>query len=142
MKYFTILFFIICVTNASARKHKATPLKISQYDYFDFIDEYGLDDTSIVLIDLFLKKRIEQGIGEMSFLPLSSATTLIIPPVGIVLTAISLPVAIHGGYIYIKYSKKRLSKILTKYQNGKHLSKGLMKKVKNHYKLMEIENRT
>ncbi len=115
-------------------------LKISEYDYFDFIDEYGLDDTSIVIIDLFLRKRIEQGVGEMSFLPITVAVSVVVPPIGIALTAIALPLTVHGSYVYMKYSKKRLAKVLEKYSNNKQLSKGLMKKIKKHYQVLENES--
>lgn len=131
---------IFCSLTIYANNPKIYPPKISQYNYVDFMDKYAIDDTSTVIIDLFLNKRNEQGATELSFLPITGTIALIVPPIGIPLTAIYSPVAIHGCYIRVKYSKKKLEKTLKKYTNGEKMSNHLSKKIKKHYRLMKLEN--
>jgi len=139
MKTFLTILFLFILSVGFSKNHRDKVLKIKQYDYFDFLDNYGKDDTSIVIIDYFLKKRMENGLGEMSILPLTGVVALVVPPIGLVLSAVAFPVFIHGSYTYLKFSNKRLARVLTKYNNGGGLSKRLTKKIKSHFQSMHDE---
>lgn len=147
---FTGVFFLNGIANSDKKNDKKTTVKtkveiktekkeIRKYDYDDFVKRFGQDDTSKVIIDLFLRKRNAQGVGEMTFLPITAAITFVIPPVGIALSLISLPMAAHGGFMMSKYSKKRLAKVLADYNSNKKMNKRLMKKVKKHFLILENE---
>jgi hypothetical protein len=136
MKTLTLISLLFCSTVFFANNPKTPPLKISQYNYFDFMDKFALDDTSVVIIDFFLRTHNEKTIGEMSESPLNStvqATTSGPSPV-----VNQLPV--HKKYLHLKYSKKRLAKTLNKYNNGKGVSKSLSKKIIKHYQVMALQN--
>ena len=64
--------------------------------YNQYINEYGNDKTSVTLINLFFDKRDNAGIGQMSFLPVSSTIAIIYPPVGVGLVVISCPLFVFA----------------------------------------------
>ena len=72
MKTLILISLLFCSTIFFANNPKTPPLKISQYNYFDFMDKFALDDTSVVIIDFFLRTHNEKTIGEMSESPLNS----------------------------------------------------------------------
>jgi len=53
MKTFLTILFLFILSVGFSKNHRDKVLKIKQYDYFDFLDNYGKDDTSIVIIDYF-----------------------------------------------------------------------------------------
>lgn len=97
--------------------------------YRDFVNQYGIDDTSRAIIDVFFDKREDSGSGQMSFLPLSTAIVAINPPIGLGLMAISTPLFVSGLITYKKYSRKNLLKTLVNYQENAVLSKRFKKRV-------------
>ncbi len=142
MKTILSIPIIILSLTIYAKKPKTYPSKISEYNYFDFMDKYGENDTSAAIIDLFLNKRNEQGVAEMSFFPITSSIAIIAPPIGIPLTLIYSPIAIHGCFLRVKYSKKRLEKTLKKYNKGERINKHLTKKINKHYQLIKLDDAT
>ncbi len=90
-------------------------------NYDQYIDQYGVDDTSRAIIDIFFDKRANNASGKMSFLPLSGAVTVVFPPIGLGLMAISSPLFVSGLITKSNYSRKKLMNILVTYQNNSFL---------------------
>ena len=104
MKYLIIITLIFSTYNLSFAAKK----QAKHYSYEQYIEKYGTDQTSITIIDLFFNKRNYSGIGQMSFLPVSSAVGIIVPPIGLVTMAISTPFFVNGLLVRHKYSHKNL----------------------------------
>jgi len=134
----TILTIILIFFGLTMSAQKNYPTKISKYTYGDFIEKYGTDDTSIAMIDLFLTKRNEQSSTQLSFYPILISLGFIVPPIGVPLTVGYTPVAAHGAFLRIKYSKKRLEKMLIKHHNGEKLGKHLTKKIAQRHRLIQM----
>ena len=133
MKYL-ILISAIFLSSSYYNAQENKPKKLS---YEQYIIQYGTDDTSIAIIDIFFDKRENSGAGQMSFLPLSSAVIIVSPPVGIGLMAISSPLFVNGLIISNKYSHKNLLKTLISYQNENILSRHNRKMVANLIQIQE-----
>ncbi len=139
MRYFLIALFILLFYYSSSAKKETS----NHLTYDEYILEYGIDSKSVAIIDLFFNKRNLSGIGQMSFLPVSSSVAIIVPPIGLALMAISSPLFINGLLIRNKYSHKNLLVALEYYQNNNLLSNRFKKKINrilHNKKLDEIEN--
>jgi hypothetical protein len=126
MKY-TLLFSIIIFlsVNCIAKKHKTKKNKHPKLSYHEYIDQYGNNDTSIAMINLFFHKRNETAIGKMSFLPVAASITVILPPIGLGLSALSSPLFISGLITRSRYSHKNLLIALKNYHNINMFSENL-----------------
>lgn len=89
MKYLFTLILIISSLNILAKHPK-------HLNHEQYLEKYGVDETSIAIIDLFFEKRNLSGNGQMSFLPVSASIALFAMPIGIVTTAISTPLFVNG----------------------------------------------
>jgi len=119
-----IIFFSISLSHFSQANEK---IKFRKLNYKDF-KKLSINDTSDVIIDIFYDKKDNTAIGQMSFLPITVAIFIISPPISVGLTTISFPVFLHGGYVLIKYRKKKLYDVLTVYQTTNSLPKWIRKK--------------
>jgi hypothetical protein len=123
------LILIISSNFSYAKSNNTKKNKNHKLCYGEFIDKYGIDDTSIAIINIFFDNREELGKGQMSFLPISAIVTTVAPPIGISLMAVSSPFFVNGWITCNKYSKKKLVKTLNNYQNKNILSDDVKKKV-------------
>ncbi len=121
----TLTLFLCCSIYSQEK------IKYRKLTYSDFKSEFGYNDTSLVVMDIYFDKKENSAYGEMSFLPITVG--LIFVPnfsiIGVATTAISLPIFVHGSYTLIKYSKRNLHKTLSKYNETKKLPKWLQKRV-------------
>ena len=121
MKQIFLFSAILLLCNfCFAKEHSETKKSAHKLTYEQYIDQYGIDDTCIAIIDIFFDKRSNAGAGQMSFLPLSGAVTVVVPPIGIGLMAVSAPLFVSGLITKSNYSRKKLMNILVDYQ-GEHL---------------------
>ncbi len=118
-------------------QHKKVNKKDHQLNYEEFITHYGVDDTSIAIIDIFYDKRKNCAGGKMSFLSLSAGITLINPSIGVGLMAVSTPLFVSGTITHIKYNRKHLLKALVDYQNQNLIPKNLKERIVTY---LEEEN--
>lgn len=109
-------------------------------NYEESITKYGVDDTSIAIINVYFDKRHNAGTGQMSFLPLSLALTTVAPPIGIGLTMVSAPMFVNGLIVRSRYSQKNMIKALNNYNSEKILTDKVRRKVTN-YMLEEQEDK-
>ena len=115
------------ITNNKVNCCKAN--KQEQISYEEFINHYGIDDTSLAIIDIYFDKRENSAAGRMTMIPVAAAITLINAPIGVGLMAISTPIALSGVYTRIKYNRTHLVKTLVNYQNENILTANLKHKV-------------
>lgn len=115
--------------NTSKKKHKL--------NYNEFMIKYGGNDTAAVIIEIFFDKRENVAKGQMSFLPISTAIAVVLPPVGVGLMVISTPLFINGMIINQKYNRKKLMNILEEYQYNNELPLKLKDQV---IAILEAEN--
>lgn len=111
--------------------------------YNDFTKEFAINDTALVVIDLFFDKKDNGAYGEMLFLPISVGLAAIPQTrnIGVVLTVISAPLFLHGCYILVKYRKGKLYKMLSEYKTTKELPKWLQRKVDKQLGLYKVIDR-
>jgi len=102
-------------------------IKYRKLDYNDFL-KYSVNDTSSVVIDVFFDKKDNTALGQMSFLPISSAVYIISPQLSIGLTLISFPLFVNGSYLLVKYRKKKLFMVLNEYKETGYLPNWVRKK--------------
>ncbi len=129
--YLILAFNIIGLVSYSQSPDTIRDSKAYKLSYDEFQNQYGTDDTSAALIDLFFSKRDEKAFGQMTMLPLSTGVTLIMPPVGVYLMAISTPIFVNGLIVQSKYSRKKLLAALNNYHDNQALSLSHQKKVTN-----------
>ena len=130
MKFLTIILSIIFIsTNVYSQKHKIKKLKTQKLEYRDFLFQYGKDETAVAIIDVYFDKKNNNGIGKLSFLPVSTSVTFIAPPIGIPLIAISIPVAMSGLITLSRYNNQNLLKDLYYYNKTSMIPKRLKRKV-------------
>ncbi len=131
--FYLALIFILFSGLSHAKSNKLT--------YDEYIQQYGTNDTSIAIIELYFDKRDNSGIGQMSFLPLTTAVAAVVPPVGVGLMAISTPLFLNGIRVRHKYSHKKLLSVLNTYHNENRLSDKLEQQVVQILEFQrEIEN--
>ncbi len=124
------LFAIAGNNSKSAKKNKQVKAnKEHKLNYDEFVSKYGADDTSLAVIEIFFDKRENAAKGQMSFLPLSTAIAVIIPPLGVGLMAVSTPIFINGLIVNQKYNRRKLKNILDEYQSTNELPVKLQNKV-------------
>jgi len=130
MKNIYPILMILLLSNYSiAQKNNYENNKDATLSYEEYINEYGVNDTSIAIVNLFFDKRDYSSTGKMSFLPLSATVTVFIPPLGIGLMAISSPLFVSGLITRNKYSHKNLIETLDNYQKNNVLSIKIKKKL-------------
>jgi hypothetical protein len=117
-----IASFIICST-CFAGKKVAKKMNSEKLCYQDYIDQYGINDTSKAIINFYFDKRELSAAGKMSFLPLSMVLAIVVPPIGLGLMAISSPLFVSGVITRKKYNNKNLIKELNNYNVNNILSK-------------------
>jgi hypothetical protein len=126
---FLISIIILLSNNCFAQKNHSENNKVHKLSYEEYMNQYGTDDTSKAIIEFFFDKREYSAAGKISFLPLSAAVTIAVPPIGIGLMTISSPLFISGLITRKKYNHKNLIKTLDNYQNNNLLSANIKKKV-------------
>jgi|GEM_PF-807486 len=127
--YLILVFITAGLISYSQSPDSIRDSKSYKLSYNEFQNLYGTDDTSAALIDLFFSKRDEKAFGQMTMLPLSTGVTLVMPPVGIYLMAVSTPIFVNGLIVQSKYSRKKLLVALNDYHENKLLSDSHQKKV-------------
>jgi hypothetical protein len=137
MKKLIIISVLFLSYNCFAQNGRLNKINDKLY-YEDFIDQYGGNDTSRAIIDIFFDKKEYSATGKMSFLPLSAGITIVSPPLGIGLLVVSTPLFISGVITRRKYSQKNLLKTLTEYNESKTMAKNIKRKV-NLLLLAELE---
>jgi len=129
MKFTTLSLFIVLINNvchANIELRETPPHNLS---YNNYVNQYGIDDTCLAIIEIFFDKRENLGNGQMSFLPISTGVAVIVPPIGIGLMAVSVPLFVNGMLVRNKYSNRKLLKTLIAYQNDKILTNKMRKKI-------------
>lgn len=126
---FLISIIILLSNNCFAKKKSANNNNTHKLSYEEYMNQYGTDDTSKAIIEFFFDKREYCAAGKMSFLPLSAAVTVVVPPIGIGLMVVSSPLFISGIITRSRYNHKNLLKTLDNYQNNNFLSANIKKKV-------------
>ena len=139
MKKLIIISIVLFFSSFCFSQHEKKNKKDYQLDYEEFITHYGVDDTSIAIIDIFYDKRKNCAGGKISFLPLSAGITLINPSIGVGLMAVSTPLFVSGTITHIKYNRKHLLKALVDYQNQNLIPKNLKKRIVTYLEI-EAEN--
>ena len=137
MKKLILMSIIVLSSGHCFSQHQKENKKDYQLNYEGFITHYGVDDTSIAIIDIYFDKRQNCGGGKMSFLSLSAGIAAIYPPIGVGLLAVSTPLFISGSITRIKYNRKHLLTALINYQNDRIISENLKARVDTY---IAIEN--
>ena len=133
MKNLILIPIILLMTNSiSAEKNSSEKQQQARLDYEECIQLYGVDDTSIAIINIYFDKRYSAGVGQLSFLPVTAALTFFNPPIGVVLMAVSSPMYINGVIKINKYSQKNMIKALNNYHNNNILAEKIRGKVINY----------
>jgi len=122
MKNLLLISIIVLSSGHCFSQHQKENKKDHQLNYEEFITHYGVDDTSIAIINIFYDKRQNCAGGKMSFLSLSAGIALLNPPIGVGLLAISSPLFVSGAITHVKYNRKHLLSALVNYQNEKILT--------------------
>ncbi|OFY93952.1 MAG: hypothetical protein A3K10_14895 [Bacteroidetes bacterium RIFCSPLOWO2_12_FULL_31_6] len=137
MRNLFLISIIVLSSGYCFAQHEKENKKDYQLNYEEFITHYGVDDTSIAIIDIYFDKRQNCAGGKMSFLSLSAGVALLNAPIGIGLMAVSTPLYVSGTITRIKYNRKHLLKTLINYQNENILTANLKQRVVTY---LEIEN--
>lgn len=129
MKNLILITIILLMTNSVSAEKNRSEKKQARLDYDECIQLYGVDDTSIAIINIYFDKRYSVGVGQMSLLPVTAALTVFTPPIGVVLMAASSPLYINGIVKFNKYSQKNMIKTLNNYRDNNILSDKIRFKV-------------
>ena len=129
MKNLILIPIILLMTNSVSAEKNRSEKKQARLDYEECIQLYGVDDTSIAIINIYFDKRYSVGVGQMSLLPVTAALTVFTPPIGVVLMAASSPLYINGIVKFNKYSQKNMIKTLNNYRDNNILSDKIRFKV-------------
>lgn len=141
MKNLLLIPIILIMTNSiSAEKNHSEKQQQARFDYEECIQLYGVDDTSIAIINIYFDKRYSAGVGQMSLLPVTAALTVFTPPIGVVLMAASSPLYINGMVKFNKYSQKNMIKTLNNYHNNNILAENIRNKVVNYLMDEKMDN--
>ena len=136
MKTMYLIPIILLMTNSvSAEKNsssKKETQKTVQLNYDECIQLYGVDDTSIAIINIYFDKRYTAGVGQLSFLPVTAALTVFTPPIGAILLVVSSPLYVNGAIKFKTYSQKNMIKTLKNYQNNNVMAEKMREKVENY----------
>lgn len=136
MKTIYLIPIILLMTNSvsaeKTRSEKKENQKTVRLNYDECIQRYGVDDTSIAIINIYFDKRYTAGVGQMSFLPVTAALTIITPPIGATLMIVSSPLYVNGALKFNTYSQKNMVKTLNNYHNNSVLAEKMREKVVNY----------
>jgi len=121
-KIIILLLITTCFTPLFAFEKEDNSVQ-KNFSYDELIITHANNDTCKALIEIFFEKRRNTAIAKMSFLPISAATTAIVPPVGLALMAASTPFFLSGLITNSRYSRKKLNRVLNNYKNFSSLSK-------------------
>ncbi|MBL4593122.1 MAG: hypothetical protein JKX68_04805 [Flavobacteriales bacterium] len=140
MKYLLLTSIVLFLSvNSFAKKHKIKKAKNPKLSYQEYIIQYGNNDTSVAIINLFFDKRNETAVGKMSFLPITAGITMFVPPIGLGLSAITSPLFISGLITRTRYSHKNLLIALKSYHNTNMLSANFQNKIFKQIKAQKKE---
>lgn len=137
MKNLLLISIIVLSSGNCFSQHEKENKKDYQLNYEEYITHYGVDDTSIAIIDIFFDKRQNCAGGKMSFLSLSAGIALLNAPIGLGLMAVSTPLYVSGAITRIKYNRKHLLAALVNYQGENVLTANLKQRVVTY---LEVEN--
>ena len=140
MKNLILIPIILLMTNSVSAEKNRSEKKQARLDYEECIQLYGVDDTSIAIINIYFDKRYSVGVGQMSLLPVTAALTVFTPPIGVVLMAASSPLYINGIVKFNKYSQKNMIKTLNNYYNKNILAENIRNKVVNYLMNEKMDN--
>lgn len=130
MRLLFVFFFISFLGfNGLGMETDSSKVKARDLAYADFIAHYSVNDTSSTIIYLYFDKKDNGAKSQMIFLPITAGIFFIFPPIGAGLSVVSVPLFINGTMMLIKYRKKNLLKVLTRYQEDRTLPNWLRKKV-------------
>jgi len=124
------LFFLLLGVISFAQREKDSTIKARNINYNDFINQYSINDTSTIIIQLFFDKHEGSAYGQMAFLPITLGLVVIplTSGIGMGLTFISFPVFVNGVCTLVKYRKKKLLEVLLEYKETKKLPKWIRRK--------------
>ncbi|PCJ28074.1 MAG: hypothetical protein COA97_02015 [Flavobacteriales bacterium] len=131
MKYIFLISISCLLTLDGFAKKEKTP----KPSYEEYINQYGIDDTSIAIIELFFEKRNYSAPGKMSFLPVAAGVTAIVPPIGLGLAVITAPLFLSGLLTRHKYSHKNLLIALQNYNKSNVFSNNFKNKIAQQIKM-------
>jgi len=146
------LIFFLIVELVSFGQALNDPTKFDQKRNFhltknEFLNQFGNNDTSIAIIDMFFKKR-RNAILKISILPIPvmagkigtaiderySHGDVVVPIVGmssfVISVCIVLPIMGTGIYQLLYFTRKKLIRILDDYEKGKPIPYDIIKRVK------------
>lgn len=132
MKNLLLIPIVLIMTNSVSAEKTRSEKKQARLDYEECIQLYGVDDTSIAIINIYFDKRYSAGVGQMSLLPVTAALTFFTPPIGLGLMIVSSPMYINGAIKFNKYSQKNMIKVLNNYHNNNVLAEKMRGKVINY----------
>ncbi len=122
----TILLALTTIYCSATKKQK----NIVKHSYEEYVDLYGKNDTSRAIIELFFDKREMNAGAKMSFLPVSLGVTVVVPPIGVALVAVSTPLFVSGLITKRRYNHKNLTAVLNAYNKDGVLPRRMKKIVK------------
>lgn len=141
MRTLILITVLFSLSNSTYAKEKIKKQKQSKHlNYEECVTKFGVDDTSVAIINVYFDKRHNAGTGQMSFLPITLALTAITPPIGIGLSMVSSPMFVKGLVVRNRYSHKNMIKALNNYHSEKMISDNVRRKVTN-YMLDEQEDK-
>jgi hypothetical protein len=139
MKKSTLIFIGLLFSLSSlCQSNKIDKVKARKLTYADF-SKLSINDTSLATIDLFFIKKDNAIYDQMSLLPV----TIIIAAIpftriiGVGSAAISIPFFINGGFMLIRYRKKKLYNILLEYKETKEMPNWVRRKTNRLLKKYE-----
>lgn len=128
MRRLLILISLVSVFQVGFAQNDTTDIPARKLSFNDFMAYYSTNDTSAAVIEFFFERKETNAVTEMMFLPLSAGVFLLSPPLGFGMGVISVPFFIHGTYTLIRFNKKKLKRILIKYNETGYLPKNIRKK--------------
>lgn len=141
MKTLILISIFLSVGSSTFAKEKNKEQNQKEnLNYEECVAKYGVDDTSIAIINVYFDKRYNAGTGQMSFLPITLALTAVAPPIGIGLSIVSTPMFVNGLIVRNRYSNKNMIKTLNNYHGENTLSDNIRNKVVD-YMLDEQEDK-
>lgn len=130
-KLILIGIVIMLSTNSFARKKNAVDIKSPKKGYMNYMNQYGVDDTSKAIINLYYDKRA-LSLEKMSFTPIIASVALVVPPIGLGMTVIYSPLLINGSLTRLRYSKNRMEKTLNNYNKNNTLTTSMRDRIKKY----------
>lgn len=128
MRRLLILISLVSLFQVCFSQDDTTNVRARKLSFNDFMAYYSTNDTSAAVIEFFFERKETNAVTEMMFLPLSVGVFFLSPPLGFGMGVISVPFFIHGTYTLIRFNKKKLKRILIKYNETGYLPKNIRKK--------------